>query len=107
MQSDTLHRPPLKLEYMHRIRVECASSFYTATALNLLCGGGIKLDWPVGIEERRALVGFACIQEAAERTCMEACRLTHSRDDCGVLNGLLGMCGVGIRHLKKTEGVTE
>jgi len=48
----------------------------------------------------------AC-KEAGERTCMEACKLTQRRDDCGVLNGLLGMCGVGIRHLKKTEGVTE
>ena len=32
---------------------------------------------------------------------MEACRLTHSRDDCGVLNGLLGMRGVGNTTLKK------
>jgi len=42
----------------------------------------------------------AC-REAGERTCMEACRLTHSRDDCGVLNGLLGMRGVGNTTLKK------
>jgi hypothetical protein len=41
----------------------------------------------------------AC-REAGERTCMEARRLTHNRDDCGILNGLLGNT-----TLKKMEGV--